>query len=669
DLKPSNILVTQDGEPKLLDFGISKLLDEEIDQSQTITRLGAMTPEYASPEQMNGESVTTSTDIYSLGVILYELLTGTRPFNIAAASPVDIYRAIRDDTPEKPSQAALNRSENDGSAGELTTKINERSRLTDRPEISTSRRSAGGITLDPELVSPRSLRGDLDNIVLCALRKDPSRRFSTVDQFSADIWRHIDGLPVSARPNTFSYRASKFVGRNRYLVGVASLLILTMVAGIIATIWQARIAKAERDNARSEAAKSEKINAFLQNVLNFSNPHWLSSNPEKNRNATLSEAIDAAAERIDTELKGEPEIQAEVRFTIGKTYFGQGRFADAEKVLRKARQGFTETQGARSERAMQVSVTLADSLFLKGEYAEAEGLYKNAIEYFREDQEKKENPLKWLAIATNDLANVTIYQGRLDESDQLLDEALKISQKLTDQDRWIEPIVLSNIGMLSLIRGDLKKAMDHLLRSKAILEKLSKEPKFEYANVEKYLGRVYKMEGNYPEAEKRFRSAYEIFVKNVGEDHQYTSQAVYELADVYYHQKQYALAEETIKKALANQQKILKPDHWDLTMSNAIYGKILTHTNRIKEGEMKLASALKTQRKINKKQNYFVAETKIALAENYILQKRYEEAEDLLIETRKGLLDSVLKDHPTLRYCNDVLDKLYVLRKNGDARS
>ncbi|MEZ5344682.1 MAG: tetratricopeptide repeat protein [Pyrinomonadaceae bacterium] len=658
DLKPSNILITKDGEPKLLDFGISKLLDEEIDQAHTITSLGAMTPEYASPEQVNGESVTTSTDIYSLGVILYELLTGRRPFTHTKGNPAEIYRAIKEDTPEKPSQAALSSSENTDPAGGKTPGTSQLPGDTRKSDGKNTNVLAGGMSSASSGVNPKLLSGDLDNIILYALRKDPDRRFSTVDQFSADIWRYIDGMPVSARPSTFLYRSSKFIKRNSFAVSVAVLVLAVMIAGIIATAWQARIANAERDNARSEAAKAVKINAFLQNVLNFSNPHWLSSNPEKNRNATVSEAIDAAVKNIDEELKGEPEIQAEVRFTIGKTYFGQGRIADAEKILRKAMEQFAETQGQDSERVMQVSVILADSLYLKGDYPEAEKYYRRAIEYFQRETEKKDNPGRWFAIASNDLGNITINQGKITETEKLYGDALAAARKLSDEDRWIVPIVLANIGMLNLNRGDFKNAKERFLEAEKILKGLSAEPKFEYANVLKYLGRSSKMSGNYQEAETEFLQAYEIFVKNVGEEHQYTAQALTELADVYYLQEKYDKAEKKIRDAMTIQNRKLKDDHWDVTVSKSVLGKILTKTNRVAEGGKVLTEALDTQKKINKTQNPVVAETKISLAENYISQKRYREAEKLLVEVKEGLENTVLPAHPTLIRCGETLKLL-----------
>ncbi|MBX3281555.1 MAG: protein kinase [Acidobacteria bacterium] len=249
DLKPSNILVTADGSPKLLDFGISKILQDggEQESAATVTRLGAMTPSYASPEQLNGQSVTTSTDIYSLGVILFELLSGHRPFEDKEKDLNRILRAVAEDEPPAPSSKA--------DTGEIAEKRlpfssaadTSNEALTNANSLSAQTDSDNAIKRRPlAALRPQEIRGDLDRIVLKSLQKEPERRYLSVDAFNDDIARFRDGMPIVARPSTIIYRAGKFFRRNRAMTLVGALLVLAVLAGIIATVWQARIAQTER---------------------------------------------------------------------------------------------------------------------------------------------------------------------------------------------------------------------------------------------------------------------------------------------------------------------------------------------------------------------------------------------------------------------------------------
>ena len=315
DLKPHNVLVTRNSEVKLLDFGIAKIINPnlaDVPTAVTQTQYRMLTPDYASPEQVRGEPLTTASDVYSLGVMLYELLVGERPYDLSGRTPAEVERVVCEQEPLRPSTRTH------------TSRVEETDSADGNSAAATLRMAS------PDRLS-RLLRGDLDNIIMMALRKEPGRRYATVDLLMQDLDNHVAGRPVLAHRDSRSYRVAKFVRRNRVQTVLGSLLLFLLVGFSLYSASQARKIASERDRAQTEALKAAEVSGFVVGLFENANPTRAPGDT-----ITVRQILDSGVQRVERELADQPALQAELFNVMGVAYQALGRSERAVDLLERS---------------------------------------------------------------------------------------------------------------------------------------------------------------------------------------------------------------------------------------------------------------------------------------------------------------------------------------------
>ncbi len=592
DLKPRNILVSADGSVKLLDFGIAKLLDPT-QSGDALTETGAlpMTAVYASPEQRHGQPVTTATDIYSLGVILYELLAGRRPYGPEAP---DI--GILDQQPQPPSRG-----------------------VTDR-----ARRA--------------ELQGDLDSIVLKAMRPEPDQRYRSAQAVADDLGRYLAGDPVTARAGALGYRLGKLVRRHKAAVIAAIVALAALVTATAVSVGQARTARGERDNALREAERTRQVTAFFQEVLSSARPQRMG------RSVSVMEAIDSAIAKAGTAFPADPDLRASLKLTLGSTLNDMFLYDQARPLLEDAYRLQREIDaGAPSQAQADALYDLADIEAQVGDAGRAESLYRVSLAMMGR-LARPDSADIWQGWSN--VAEAMLAQGRLVEGAALYDTVAGALDRLRPDDVELRGITRANRGTALAQLGRYAEAEPVLREAVALFEASSGRESIRVAAALQPLAGTLVLNRKYGEAEQAAARSVEIYTRELGPYNPATLSSRRMITAALVESGRCAAAQPHLGEMLALRGKELAEGDPTLGVILLQHGQCQLNAGALALAELTLRDALAVRRTTFGESHWAVAQVESLLGEVLARRNRPEEAATRLRSGYEGLRSQLGETHP-----------------------